>query len=86
MREAGLEALSKGNKAAVWAQVEIMPAILLNGRELNMLQVNEGKEEISRRNFLKLAFAGVSGAVLLFLSGCLGGGEEDDDEDDGDDD
>ncbi len=97
MREAGLEALSKGNKAALWAQallsgctgfapddpfLEIMSAILLNGRELNILHVSEGKEEISRRSFLKLGFAGISGATLLLLSGCL---SEEDDEDDDDD-
>jgi hypothetical protein len=38
-------------------------------------------EELSRRSFLKLGFAGISGAVLLLLSGCLSE-EEDDDEDD----
>jgi hypothetical protein len=43
----------------------------------------ESNKEISRRSFLKLGFAGISGAVLLLLSGCLG--EEDDDEDDDDD-
>ena len=43
----------------------------------------ERNKEISRRSFLKLGFAGISGAVLLLLSGCLG--EEDDDEDDDDD-
>jgi hypothetical protein len=40
----------------------------------------ESNKEISRRSFLKLGFAGISGAVLLLLSGCLG--EEDDDDDD----
>ena len=39
----------------------------------------ESNKEISRRSFLKLGFAGISGAVLLLLSGCLG--EEDDDDD-----
>ena len=43
----------------------------------------ESNKEISRRSFLELGFAGISGAVLLLLSGCLG--EEDDDEDDDDD-
>ena len=43
----------------------------------------ESNKEISRRSFLKLGFAGISGAILLLLSGCLG--EEDDDEDDDDD-
>jgi hypothetical protein len=43
----------------------------------------ESNKEISHRSFLKLGFAGISGAVLLLLSGCLG--EEDDDEDDDDD-
>ena len=40
----------------------------------------ESNKEISRGSFLKLGFAGISGAVLLLLSGCLG--EEDDDDDD----
>ena len=43
----------------------------------------ESNKELSSRSFLKLGFAGISGAVLLLLSGCLG--EEDDDEDDDDD-
>ncbi len=43
----------------------------------------ESNEELSRRSFLKLGFAGISGAVLLLLSGCLG--EEEDEEDDDDD-
>jgi hypothetical protein len=44
----------------------------------------ESNKEISRRSFLKLGLAGISGAALLLLSGCLG--EEDgDDEDDEDD-
>ena len=47
-----------------------------------MPHVGEDQEEISRRSFLKLGFAGVSGAVLLFLSGCLGEEEDDEDEDD----
>ena len=47
-----------------------------------MLHVGEGQEEISRRSFLKLGLAGVSGAVLLFLSGCLGEEEDEEDEDD----
>ena len=45
----------------------------------------ESNKVISRRSFLKLGFAGISGvALLLLLSGCLG--EEEDDEDDEDDD
>ena len=44
-----------------------------------MLHDGESKEELSRRSFLKLGFAGISGAALLLLSGCL------DDEDDDDD-
>ncbi|HZC02392.1 MAG TPA: hypothetical protein VE844_13870 [Gammaproteobacteria bacterium] len=47
-----------------------------------MRHLSEGKEEISRRSFLKLGFAGVSGAVLLLLSGCLGGEEDEEGEDD----
>ena len=49
-----------------------------------MLHDGESKEELSRCSFLKLGFAGISGAVLLLLSGCFG--EEEDDEDDEDDD
>ena len=49
-----------------------------------MLHDDESTEELSRRSFLKLGFAGISGAALLLLSGCLGG-KEDDDEDDEDD-
>ena len=41
----------------------------------------ESNKDISRRSFLKLGLAGILGAALLLLSGCLG--EEDgDDEDD----
>ena len=43
-----------------------------------MPPVGEDQEEISRRSSLRLGFAGVSGAVLLFLSGCLGEEEDDD--------
>ena len=49
-----------------------------------MLHEGESKGEISRRSFLKFGFAGISGATLLLLSGCLGE-EEDDGEDDDDD-
>jgi hypothetical protein len=49
-----------------------------------MLHDGESKEELlSRRSFLKLSFAGMSGVALLLLSGCLGE-EEDEDEDDDD--
>jgi len=48
-----------------------------------MLHDGESKEEISRCSFVKRGFAGISGAALLLLSGCLG--EEEDDEDDDDD-
>jgi hypothetical protein len=47
-----------------------------------MLHDGESKEEISRRSFLKLGLGGVSGAVLPFLSGCLGEEEDEEDEDD----
>jgi hypothetical protein len=48
-----------------------------------MPHISQSNVRISRHSFLKLAFAGVSGAVVLLLSGCLGGEEdEDDDEDD----
>jgi hypothetical protein len=42
----------------------------------------ESSEKISRRSFLKLGLAGVSGAVLLLLSGCLGEEQDEDDDDD----
>lgn len=40
-------------------------------------------ETLSRRNFLRLGLAGISAAVLLFLSGCAG--EEEEDEEEGED-
>ena len=45
---------------------------------LDMPHVGENQEEIGRRSFLRRGFARVSGAVLLFLSGCLGEEEDDD--------
>jgi hypothetical protein len=45
--------------------------------------VGEGEKKIGRRDFLKLGLAGVSGAVLFLLSGCVAEGGEDDDDDDG---
>jgi hypothetical protein len=45
--------------------------------------VGEGDKKIGRRDFLKLGLAGVSGAVLFLLSGCVAEGGEDDDDDDG---
>jgi hypothetical protein len=60
---------------------EYLPHYLTGGR-LDMLHVGKDQEEISRRSFLRLGFAGVSGAVLLFLSGCLGEEEDEEDEDD----
>jgi hypothetical protein len=50
-----------------------------------MLHDGESKEELSRRSFLKLGFAGISGAALLLLSACLGEEEEEDDDEDDDD-
>ena len=48
-----------------------------------MLHDGESKEELlSRRSFLKLGFAGMSGVALLLLSGCLGEEEDEDDDDD----
>ena len=47
-----------------------------------MRHLGEGKEQISRRSFLKLGFAGIAGVVLLLLSGCLGEEEDEEDEDD----
>ena len=46
-----------------------------------MRQLGESKEEISRRSFLKLGFAGIFlGAALPLLSGCLGEEEEEEEE------
>jgi len=47
-----------------------------------MLHEGESKEEISRRSFLKLGFAGSLGMALLLLSGCLAEEQDEDDEDD----
>ena len=63
--------------------LEIMATGIAKREGVHMLHESESKEEISRRSFLKLGFAGISGAALLLLSGCLG--EEEDDEDDDDD-
>lgn len=41
-------------------------------------------EKLTRRSFLKTAFAAIPAAALLFVAGC--GGEEDDDDDEGEDD
>jgi len=45
-----------------------------------MRYVGEGDKKIGRRDFLKLGLAGISGAVLFLLSGCVAEGEEDDDD------
>ena len=44
----------------------------------------ESNKDISRRSFLKLGLAGISGVTLLLISGCLGeeDGNDEDDEDD----
>ena len=47
-----------------------------------MRHVGEDKKEISRRSFLKLGFAGILGAALPLLSGCLGEEEEEEEEED----
>ncbi len=48
-----------------------------------MRQVGEDKKEISRHSFLKLGFAGILGAALPLLSGCLGEEEEEEEEEEG---
>ena len=40
------------------------------------------RQEMSRRGFLKLGLAGISAAVMLFVSGCAGEQDDDDDDDD----
>lgn len=42
----------------------------------------DARDEMTRSNFLKLAFAAIPGAAALFAAGC--GGEEDDEEEDDD--
>ncbi len=49
-----------------------------------MRHVGEDKKEISRRSFLKLGFAGILGAALPLLSGCLGEEEEEEEEEEED--
>lgn len=44
---------------------------------------SEYRETLTRRNFLKIAFAAIPAAAVLFAAGC---GGEDDDEDEGEDD
>lgn len=44
---------------------------------------SEYAEKLTRRGFLKIAFAAIPAAAVLFVAGC--GGEEDD-EDEGEDD
>ncbi len=51
-----------------------------------MRHVSEETTAISRRGFLKLGFAGISGMALLLLSGCVPGGDDDDGGGDDDDD
>lgn len=41
-------------------------------------------EKLTRRSFLKIAFAAVPAAAVLFVAGC--GGEEQDNENEGEDD
>ena len=48
------------------------------------MQDTETRQEMSRRGFLELGLASISGTALLFLSAC--GGEQDDDEEGDDDD
>lgn len=49
-----------------------------------MLEGNGLGDEMSRRAFLRLGVAGVSGAVALFVAGCGGADEEEDEEEDDD--
>ena len=50
-----------------------------------MRHLGEGKEQISRRSFLKLGFGGIFlVAAVPLLSGCLGGGEEDEEDEEDD--
>ncbi len=49
-----------------------------------MRHLSEGKEEISRRSFLKLGFGGILVAAVPLLSGCLGGDEEDEEDEEDD--
>lgn len=44
----------------------------------------EYREKLTRRSFLRIAFAAFPAAAVLFVAGC--GGEEQDNEDEGEDD
>lgn len=44
----------------------------------------EYREKLTRRSFLRIAFAAIPAAAVLFVAGC--GGEEQDNEDEGEDD
>ena len=47
-----------------------------------MVEIKKPVGEMSRRGFLKTGLAGIVGAALLLVAGCVGE-EEDDDDDDG---
>ena len=53
----------------------------VNSKGGALVETKKAVGEISRRSFLKLGLAGVVGAVLLLVAGCVGEEEEDDDDD-----
>jgi hypothetical protein len=54
----------------------------VNSKGGALVETKKAIGEMSRRGFLKLGLAGVVGAALLLVAGCVGEEEEDDDEDD----
>jgi hypothetical protein len=56
----------------------------VNSKGGALVETKKAVGEMSRRGFLKLGLAGLVGAALLLVAGCVGEEEEDDDDDDDD--
>jgi hypothetical protein len=56
----------------------------VNSKVGALVETKKAIGEMSRRGFLKLGLAGVVGAALLLVAGCVGEEEEDDEDDDDD--
>jgi hypothetical protein len=56
----------------------------VNSKGGALVETKKAVGEMSRLGFLKLGLAGVVGAALLLVAGCVGEEEEDDDDDDDD--
>ena len=53
----------------------------VNSKVGALVETKKAIGEMSRRGFLKLGLAGVVGAALLLVAGCVGEEVEDDDDD-----